>query len=78
MESSSPAFRIFLYFCQKHTPKSRKFNVWPTFTCGTDSCVVPWREMYSNDYDDDDNGSVRSIVIQGPGDWDGSFMTHFT
>ena len=29
-----PAFRINLYFCQKHTPKRRKFNVSPNFTCG--------------------------------------------
>ena len=28
-------------FCQKHTPKSRKFNVWPNFTCGKGSLVVP-------------------------------------
>ena len=33
-ESFVPAFRIFLYFCQKHTPKSRKFYVFPNFTCG--------------------------------------------
>ena len=30
-ELFSPAFRIYLYFCQKHTPKSRKFNVLPNF-----------------------------------------------
>ena len=41
----SPAFRIYLYFCQKHTQKSHKFNVWPNFTCGTDSLVVPWRAI---------------------------------
>ena len=37
----SPAFRIYLYFGQKHTPKSCKFNVLPNFTCGKDSCLVP-------------------------------------
>ena len=26
------AFRIYLFFCQKHTPKSRKFNVLPYLT----------------------------------------------
>ena len=36
-----PAFRIYLYFCQKHTPKSRKFNVSPNFMCGKGSLVVP-------------------------------------
>ena len=40
-EYFSSAFRTYLYFCQKHTPKSRKFNVLPNFTCGTDSCLVP-------------------------------------
>ena len=39
-EYFSPAFRIYLYFCQKHTPKSRKFNVLPNFTCGKESCLV--------------------------------------
>ena len=29
-------------FVKKHTPKSRKFNVWPNFTCGKGSLVVPW------------------------------------
>ena len=29
-EFFSPSFRIYL-----------NFNVWPNFTCGTDSCVVP-------------------------------------
>ena len=47
MNFFSPAFRIYLYFCQKHTPKSRKFNVLPNFTCGTDSCLVPWRAILS-------------------------------
>ena len=28
-------------FCEKHTPKSRKFNVFPNFTCGNDSFLVP-------------------------------------
>ena len=32
------------FLCQKHT-KSHKFNVWPNFSCGTDSCVVPWRAL---------------------------------
>ena len=45
-EYFSPAFRIYLYFCQKHTPKSRKFNVLPNFTCGKDSCLVTWRTMH--------------------------------
>ena len=40
-EYFSPDFRIYLYFCQKHTPKSRKFKVLPNFPCGTDFCVVP-------------------------------------
>ena len=26
-ELITPSFRIYLYFCQKHTPKSRKYNV---------------------------------------------------
>ena len=29
-----------LNFCQKHTPKSRKFNVLPIFTCGKESCLI--------------------------------------
>ena len=41
-----PAFRIYLYFCQKHRPKSRKFNVLPNFTSGTGSLVVPWSAIY--------------------------------
>ena len=36
-----PAFRIYLYFCQKPTPKSCKFIVSPNFTCGKGSLVVP-------------------------------------
>ena len=36
------SFRIYLYFCEKHTQKSRKFNVWPNFTCGKGSLAVPW------------------------------------
>ena len=28
-------------FVKKHTPKSRKFNVSPNFTCGKGSLVVP-------------------------------------
>ena len=36
-----PDFRIYLYFCQKHTPKNRKFNVSPNFTCGKVSLYVP-------------------------------------
>ena len=36
------------FFCQKHTPKSRKFNIWPNFTYGTNSCVVPWRAIYDD------------------------------
>ena len=39
-----------LIFCQKHTPKSRKFNVWPNFTHDNDCCVVPWRAMYLKDF----------------------------
>ena len=39
-EFFSPAFRIYLYFCQQHTPKSRKFNGLPNFTCGKESCLV--------------------------------------
>ena len=35
------AFRIYHYFCQKHTPKSHKFYVSPNFTCGKGSFVVP-------------------------------------
>ena len=46
MEFFLPAFRIYPYFCQKHTPKSRKFNVWRNFTCGKGSLVVPWSAMY--------------------------------
>ena len=41
-----PAFRIYLYFCQKHTPKSRKFNVLPNFTLRNGSLVVPWSAIY--------------------------------
>ena len=41
-----PAFRIYLYFCQKHTSKSRKFNVLPNFTCGKESCLFCWRAIY--------------------------------
>ena len=41
MEVFLPAFRIYLYFCQKHTPKSCKFNCLPKFTCGKGSLVVP-------------------------------------
>ena len=33
--------------CEKHTPKSRKFNVLPNFTCGKGSLVVPWSAMYA-------------------------------
>ena len=40
-----PAFRIYLYFCQKHTPRSRKFNVLPNFTCGKESWLVTWRAI---------------------------------
>ena len=29
IEYFKPAFRIYLYFCQKHRLKSRKFNVLP-------------------------------------------------
>ena len=39
------AFRICLYCCQKHTPKSCKFNVLPNFTCGKGSLDVPWSAM---------------------------------
>ena len=45
-ELITPAFRIYLYFCQKHTPKSRKFNVSPNFTYGNGFLVVPWSAMY--------------------------------
>ena len=31
---------------QKHTPKSRKFNVFHNFTCGNGSLVVPWSAIY--------------------------------
>ena len=41
----APAFRIYFFSSSKTHTKSRKFNVWPTFTCGTDSCVVPWRAI---------------------------------
>ena len=41
-ELITPAFRIYLYFCQKHKPKSRKINVLPNFTCSKGSLVVPW------------------------------------
>ena len=34
-------------FVKTHTPKSRKFNVWHNFTCGTDSCVVLLRAIYT-------------------------------
>ena len=46
--SCSTAFRIYLYFCQKHTAKSPKFNVWPNLTCCTDSFVLPWRAIYAS------------------------------
>ena len=36
-EFFSPAFRIYLYYCQKHTPKICKFIVLPNLTCGTGS-----------------------------------------
>ena len=39
-------FHSFQDFCQKHTPKSCKFNVLPKFTCGKESCLVPWRAIY--------------------------------
>ena len=32
-------------FVKTHTPKSSKIYVWPKFTCGTDSCVVPRRAI---------------------------------
>ena len=41
MERFLPASRIYLHFCQKHTPKNRKFNVLPNFTYGKGSLVVP-------------------------------------
>ena len=53
-----PPFRIYFFFCQKHTPKSRKFNIWPDFTYGTDSCVVPWRAIY-DDIDSIDLNTVQ-------------------
>ena len=28
-------------FVKNTNQKSRKFHVWPIFTCSTDSCVVP-------------------------------------
>ena len=34
-------------FCQKHTPKSRKFNVSPDFTSGKGFLVVPWSAIWS-------------------------------
>ena len=41
-----------------------------------------WTLLYNDGDDDDDDededGYVRSTVNQGPGDCDGSFMTHFT
>ena len=40
-EFFSPAFRIYLYYCQKHPPKSRKFKVLPNLFCGKGSLVVP-------------------------------------
>ena len=46
-ELISPAFRIYLYVCQKHKTKSCKFNVLPNFTCGNRSLVVPWSEIYT-------------------------------
>ena len=45
-ELFTPAFRIYLYFCQKHTPKSRKFNVCLILPAGMGSihsCEVKWR-----------------------------------
>ena len=41
MERFFTQVRIYLYLCQKHTPKGRKFNVLPYFTCGKGSLVVP-------------------------------------
>ena len=32
VELITPAFRIYLYFCQKYTPKSRKLSVVPQFS----------------------------------------------
>ena len=46
-EYFSPAFRIYLYFCQKHTPKIRKFNVLPNFTCGKGFNPVRWTIIYA-------------------------------
>ena len=45
-ELITPASRIYLYFGQKHTPKSRTFNVLSNFTCGNGSLVVPWSGIY--------------------------------
>ena len=50
-EYFSQAFMIYLYFCQKHTPKSCKFNVLPNFTFGKESCLVPWRAIYTQNVD---------------------------
>ena len=36
----------YTFFCQKHTPKSIKFNVSPNFTSGNRSLVVPWSTIY--------------------------------
>ena len=41
-EIFTPAFKIYLYFCHKHTPKSWKFIVLPNFSFRNSSCVVCW------------------------------------
>ena len=46
----TPAFRIYLHFCQKYTQNSHKLSVTHTFCCGNGSLVVPWSAIYGSQY----------------------------
>ena len=46
VELITPAFRIYLHFGQKQTPKSRKLSVAHNFSCGNGSLIVPWSAIY--------------------------------
>ena len=43
----TPAFRVYLHSCQKHTPKSRKLSVAHNLSCWNGPLVVPWSAIYS-------------------------------
>ena len=63
----TPAFRIYLYFCQKHTPKIRKFNVLPNFTWGKGFNPMLWSVIYQDCCVD--IFTPGALTYERPGKW---------